>query len=226
MTEHKIIKTDNYLLIVDDSEIKVGDDCLCDIPSNYFGVVTYNGAFAEHYYKKIIAHLPLNSPILDGVDLLPPLEDNEGIDLRPIEIKAKQHCKDNVFGEDRYYGYIDGYTQCIIDKEKYKFTEEDMRKAFDLLIENERLWDQFDSRIIKNKPKSVQDKVDEIIESLQQPKPPIGFKCEMEYKDMLGYWYIIDEITKESVKKFDLKTRVKTTTNLQGQTEWVGEYIY
>ncbi len=56
--KHNIIATKDYLLVVSESEIGGEND--------YF----YLG-------KKIIAHLPLNnSPILDGVDLLPPLEDD------------------------------------------------------------------------------------------------------------------------------------------------------
>ena len=68
---HKIIQTENYLIVVDDSEIKVGDYTFQE-SSNF--ISKYNNA----YSKKIIAHLPLNnSPILEGVDLLPPLEDDE-----------------------------------------------------------------------------------------------------------------------------------------------------
>jgi hypothetical protein len=56
-----IIQTENYLLVVDDSEIKEGDCCLADIPAgDFYGVVAYNGSFAKHYFKKIIAQLPQN----------------------------------------------------------------------------------------------------------------------------------------------------------------------
>jgi hypothetical protein len=70
--KHNIIKTEKYLLAVDDSEIKERDYCLADI-GGFYSVVAYNRAFTKHYYKKITAHLPLNnSPVLEGVDLLPP----------------------------------------------------------------------------------------------------------------------------------------------------------
>jgi len=70
---HDIIKTDNYLIIVDDSEIK---GWYYDF---YINKVKHSGG-AEYVEngitKKIIAHLPLNtSPVLEGVDLLLPLED-------------------------------------------------------------------------------------------------------------------------------------------------------
>ena len=66
--------TPNYLLVVDDSEIK--EDCIAIHlgPLGEQEIVTANGECKLD--KKIIAHLPLNeSPILEGVDLLPPLED-------------------------------------------------------------------------------------------------------------------------------------------------------
>jgi hypothetical protein len=74
---HKLIKTDNYLLIVDDSQITVDDwaynpfgDCPISV-----GDIEDDMLYINSEYSKIIAHLPLNnSPILEGVDLLPPVE--------------------------------------------------------------------------------------------------------------------------------------------------------
>jgi hypothetical protein len=98
--KHKIIRTENYLLVVDDSEIKVGDyfydndEELCIYTSNY--IVTPN-KWDDN--KKIIAHLPLNnSPILDGVGLLPTLEDE-------VEKLA-----DKIYPETYYNAiYVDGW---------------------------------------------------------------------------------------------------------------------
>ena len=68
--EHKIIHTDSYLLVVDDSEIKQGD---CYLSAS--GICFYLKPNKD--CKKIIAHLPLNnSSVIEGVNLLPPLEDN------------------------------------------------------------------------------------------------------------------------------------------------------
>ncbi len=68
---YNIIKTENYLLVVDDSEIK---GWYYDF---YINKVKHSGGaeYAENSItKNIIAHLPLNnSPILESVDLLPPL---------------------------------------------------------------------------------------------------------------------------------------------------------
>jgi hypothetical protein len=52
------------------------------------------------------------------------------------------------------------------------------------------------------------------IQSLQQPKMPVAFKCEME-----EYARPMPNIH----SKYNLP---KTTTNSQGLTQWVGKYIF
>ena len=118
--KHKLIKTENYLLTVDDSEIKEGDYHVA------IRIVKTNGdkaiAFTDQEQldaiaeiggaKKIIAHLPLNnSLILQGVDLLPPLEQEDNA-ICPYP-ESKQNAVD----------WHNGYNKA---KEKYKFTEEDI----------------------------------------------------------------------------------------------------
>ena len=69
---HNLIKTENYLLVVDDSEIKVGDWIRWDNKITKAIDTTYLPTT-----KKIIAHLPLNHlPVLKGVPLLPPCSDS------------------------------------------------------------------------------------------------------------------------------------------------------
>ena len=66
---YNIIKTENYLLVVDDSEIKEDDWFLNTLQKNVYknNIKYYN--VDKDYLKKIIAHLPLNnSPILEGVN--------------------------------------------------------------------------------------------------------------------------------------------------------------
>jgi hypothetical protein len=62
--------------------------------------------------------------------------------------------------------------------------------------------------------------IDEIIKSLQQPKYPVGFECEVERiypnHQTISKEYDFDDILIEQ----------KTTTNSQGQTVWVGKYIF
>ena len=71
--EHKLINTGDYLLIVDDSEIKKETYCYDSINNI---LVFYKGSMKNIGFQKVISHLPLNnSPILEGVYLLPPPED-------------------------------------------------------------------------------------------------------------------------------------------------------
>ena len=136
---HLVIKTNNYILLTSDEEIKEGDYHVAT------RIVETNGdkaiAFTDEKQlkaiseiggaKKIIAHLPLNnSPILDGVDLLPPL---------PMTFPTIECIGDNLWEEltggqevsvnraDWSFGFGIGYKKA---KEKYKFTEEDIDKAY------------------------------------------------------------------------------------------------
>lgn len=151
---HPIIKTDNYLLITSEEEIKSLD-------------AEWGGWW--HGGKKVIAHLPLNnSPIREGVPLLPPLPP------LPMTFPTIECIGDNLWEEltggqevsvnrgDWSFGFGIGYNKA---KEKYKFTEDDMRKAL--------------SESFKASQEGYQITSDEIISSLSQPKLPVGFKCEI-----------------------------------------------
>jgi len=190
-----IIKTDDYLLIVSDEEIEEGDWFTDDNNSLKRGYKLSHVQFANP--KKIIAHLPLNnSPILEGVDLLPPLEDDESICPYPEE---KQNAVD----------WHNGYNKA---KEKYKYTEEDLRISIQqaFLSGVERLEDF-------GKVESM------LMENIQQPKYPIGFESE-EYQELC----LNCEWQHDSCPNAEdcLKPKPKTTTNSQGQTVLEGKYIY
>ena len=79
----ELIKTPEYLLVVDDSEIKVGDwviETRNGLNELHFTNSRY--VINKHIQKKVIAHLPLNnSPILEGVPLLPIFD--EGVFVTP-----------------------------------------------------------------------------------------------------------------------------------------------
>ncbi len=206
--EIKLINTKNYLLIVDDSEIKEGDWFVNNRSASYYidkkapessqrFALNSNAVFINP--KKIIAHLPLkNSSILEGVDLLPPLED---------EVKKLAFDYTSISQSHRR-GFIDGYNKA---KEKYKYTEKQLDDAISWATTKAREgiithWD-----------------IDNFIQSLQQPKMPIGFKCEMETTS-----YADDACASDGgyyTKRYSV-TEPKTTTNSQGLTQWVGEYIY
>jgi len=99
--QHKIITTENYILVVDDSEIKEGDYYLFTWGGEQ-DIQRFKDQESDrenHKYlyrtacKKIIAHLPKNSPILEGVDLLPPLEDE-------VEKLADEIVGDSIYYEE------------------------------------------------------------------------------------------------------------------------------
>ena len=206
--KHNIVKTENYLLVVDDSEIKEGNWYFDSTDKAALNPIYKRSQdLIEEYYgcKKIIAHLPLNnSPILEGVDLLPPLEDDF------IELAKKYGISIGDKAGTSAFDFMRGYDKA---KEKYKYTEEDLRIAIQqaFLLGVERLEDF--------------EKVENMImENIQQPKYPIGFECEMEYVDNHDYMDFEDGSTLPSSIQYI--TTPKTTTNSNGQTIWVGKYLF
>jgi len=200
--EHKIINTGNYLIIVDESEIKKEAYCYDSINNI---LVFYKGSMKNIGFKKVISYLPLNnSPILEGVILLPPLEDE-------VEKLCKQEAEK--FHNKGKHDDWDIYNQLVYEdaemikigynkaKEKYKYTEEDLRTAYEA------------GRLNQGKINLR----DYVIQSLQQPKMPVGFKCEME-KPSSSFGAHIANFFGQSIPK--------TITNSQGLTQLVGEYIY
>jgi hypothetical protein len=193
---HKIIKTGNYLLIVDDSEIKESDRYYLESISTKNMILKASEHITSSNCKKIIAHLPLNdSPILQGVDLLPPLED-DAKELAKEYIDDEWQKDDDAVKFGIKVGYVQGYNKA---KEKFKYTEEDMRfiimKSFLLGVDRAQY---------------SKEREDEIIQSLSQSKMPTHFQV----------LYDIDTLLSEG------KVYLMTTINSQGQTQWVGKYIY
>jgi hypothetical protein len=185
---HPIIKTENYLLVVDE---------LSDVKDENIGDVFKETKDGITKTYKIIAHLPLNNaPTLEGVPLLPALED-EGvryIHSLAFDEALIQNKLNGISILDLIPMFINGYNKA---KEKYKYTEEDMRKAMEFAR-------TFNSSMTDN----------HYIQSLQQPKYPVAFECDVEGYKVNG---MIDEAT---------VYKPKTITNSQGLTQLVGKYIY
>jgi hypothetical protein len=186
--KHEIIQTENYLLVVDDSEIKTGDYVL----SNLMEVNIFGRLYTPSLYKKIIAHLPIDSPILEGVDLLPPLE-NKVEHIDDLAFKAYKEQWEWTWSQFEQIFPI-GYNKA---KEKYKYTEEDIDKAY---------WAGM--KFVGEDKGSYK----EFIQSLQQPRYPVAFECE-----------IVDTSNMGVTLSYPL---TKTITNSQGLTQLVGKYIF
>jgi len=204
--EHKLINTGSYLLVLSDEEIKESD-------YGYYmaGKSIQKVKIGENYsnpkaHKKIICHLPINnSPIISDLDLLPPLEQEDDVE------KLAEQWFDNANTErwgGETKGFIEGYNKA---KEKY----DELLKWIDTEILLNPHYK--DSPRLREGASMVKVK----LQSLSQPKLPVTFKCAT-----------IDEAVRNEGEDingknaFRYEPQLKTTTNSQGQTVWVGEYIY
>jgi hypothetical protein len=209
---HEIICTENYLLVVDKNrptdwyynETDNRVDSAESAPTVIGGTIVHN----------IIAHLPLNgASILDGVDLLPPLPDEvENLANEEFPDESTPGWKDSFSPRERR-GFIAGYNKA---KEKYKYTEEDLVRAFNIGVNS-----QFESTELKlNKDESIDrhsKNLLKLIQSLQQSKMPVGFESEQSLCFPSHCFRDCDMMCKYP--------RPKTTTNI-GFTQWVGKYTY
>jgi len=206
--KNEIIYTDDYALIVSDEHIKdvrpyIGKYHLEDgLTINKFpDYLTDLGAC-----KLIIAHRPLtDAPILEGVPLLPEFSQEDDV----VELALRTYP----FGNSERNALITGYNKA---KETYKYTEDDLIAVWNIAFEEGV---SLDDEI--NDPVSFKD----VIQSLQQPKRPKYFECEMEPK----YKHIgaVKGIYGSGFRKQNLMYGLpKTITNSQGQKELVGSYIY
>jgi len=196
--EYKIINTETYLLIVDESEIKKETYCYDSINNI---LIFYKGSMKNIGFQKVISHLPLNnSPILEGVALLPPIEDNnevweQGLEKEINKLPYTKHLDDGQYNDGQLAGFEFGATWGYNKaKEKYKYTEEDLKKAF------------FSGGNFKNI-----EEFDYFIKSLQELKMPVGFKSEIINTSNMGV---------------TLSYPLTKTTTTNGLTRWIGEYIY
>jgi hypothetical protein len=206
--KNEIIYTDDYALIVSDEHITdvrphKGKYHLEDgLTINKFpDYLTDLGAC-----KLIIAHRPLgDAPILGGVPLLTEFSKEDDV--------AELALRTYPFGNSERNALITGYNKA---KETYKYTEDDLTAVWNIAF-NEGM--SLDDEI--NDPVSFKD----VIKSLQQPKRPKYFECEMEPK----YKHIgaVKGIYGSGFRKQNLMYGLpKTITNPQGQTELVGSYTY
>ncbi len=218
---HKLIHAPNYLLVVDDSEIKEGNKSLLNIEGFVPMILTHHEPIEEGYEgKKIIAHLPLNnSPILEGVDLLPPFEQEDDVDELAKEYGESIGNKDGTSAFD----YKRGYNKA---KEKYKYTEEDIRMAV-----------RDGSAMGEVNDEEYEEYVKWIIQSLSKRKMPVAFECEIEYFYMSSKefykdadWVKCDKAQYESIREeiptCPLKKVHKEISTPEGHTQLVGKYIY
>ena len=206
---YDIIKTEKYLLICDDSEIKIADWYFDTTDEAALNPIYQKSQTLSVYddCKKIIAHLPLNgAPVLEDVPLLPSIPKHYDIDFAEVFYDLLKMT----------YPTFEEWPEAIEYnkqvREKYKFTEEDMIKFADFKSSNLMKHSDENGMYLGTR------KVLELWKSLQQPKYPIGFECEMEMVFYTG------NMPKEGEERPPY--RPKTITNSDWRYEWVGKYIY
>jgi hypothetical protein len=159
---------------------------------------------------KIIAHLPLNNAkYLDGIPVLPSLEVNDfEYKLRRTPMSEIQ----NEFGEDVMYNlgvFIKGYNKA---KEKYKWTDDDIKIMYNMSCGHIGL------DLLPDKTKN-NERFNSFLQSLSSPQIPVAFECEIEISVFGAENTLYDATIEDYVK-------LKTTINSEDRTEWVGKYIY
>jgi hypothetical protein len=238
--KYSITQTENYLLIVDDSEIKEGDWYLpisgigwkLNIPIK----ADANGGYNNEHCKKIISHLPLNdSPILKGVDLLPEIEDDIeqwAWDNPCLSRKDVYTLFEEVFKEQRLDGEFSisaakqvyefkkklrdlAKQKVEVVKEKYKYTEKDMIEYSNWVFEWCSMY-KYRKLIDGAKPYGIGEFVSDnkLFNEFQKEKsfeqPKMPVAFEFQSKLESG---ILDLSGKTPYEKV-------------GQTVWVGKYIF
>jgi hypothetical protein len=195
---HPIIKTENYLLVVDE---------LSDVKDENIGDVFKETKDGVTKTYKIIAHLPLNNaPTLEGVPLLPPLDEAEHLVIPNIYFQSFDEFGEPKWDESKLYhrqqGFIEGYKKGYKKaKEDFKYTEEDLKIAINMAR---------NFPYIKKGEVKFDTPIEKIIQSIQQPKYPVAFESAMGTID-------------DGFLTVDVP---KTITNSQGLTQLVGKYIY
>ena len=246
---HNIIKTDNYLLIVDDSEIKVGDWVMLIDKSGIAKVTKFNNGcikaislkqieFAIGYYQlneweKIIAHLPLNNSFtLKGLDLLPPLEREDDVEKLSQEwFLINQYNQQDMIHSHRIAEYI---TTKNLWKQGYNKAKEKYFKpipewvytrlcSYDNMNPNYLPYDEDD---ITKKP--IDCSCDNCFYGRTKMAEFILSIQSLPQPKMPTHFecQYIPIVPHQYTLEDHLDVEPKTTTNSQGQIVWVGKYIY
>ena len=128
---------------------------------------------------------------------------------------AELAIREYPFSNSERNAFIAGYNKA---KENYKYTEEDLAKIFYVGVQ---LGINQEIAVTSNKPLQDEDAVlKKCIQSLQQPKYPVAFECEID--NILSY-NADDGINALLNLNFG---NPKTITNSQGLIQVVGKYIY
>lgn len=185
---YDIIKTDKYLLILGDTFIWEGNEPyfvaekLVDGRYDVFQIDNVNDWDTSNQFK-ILAHLPLSADNLKNIPLLPPLDN--------IKELISEDCNKNIVSV-----FMIGYNRA---KDKYKYTEEDLRKIFS------RGWE-------------LRERYNGSDRNGYEENYPSNWK-DMDYEERQDWFY---EQELKSLTKYPIGFEFKMET----KSKWVGNYIY
>ena len=221
----QIIETPDYILAVSNEEIKEGEYGLADIiASDFYGVVIYNGAFAKHYFKKIIAYKPKsNAPELDLPLLSEMVVEDDVEKLAMDKLKGKwSHLYIGGYPKKPYpTNYENDLNMFMVGYYKAKSATKRYSKD-DLIGFAEWIADskihgyskQLYEAMIRHKVKTTKELLDVYL-SLKQPKPK-WFVAKIER--------VRDWDKRDINGDYEAKLQLKTITS-NGKTYLVGKYL-
>jgi len=216
--KYDLMKIDDYLFIIGDLyksdkfPYLVVEKFGTDNNFSIWQVDNPNDLDDKNQYR-ILAHRPLNGArYLDDIDVLPLLNQEDDIE------KLFNNCwigKKVDYNTDNGTSFKEGYN---IAREKYNLT---LNKLIDMYIEKTGygmdMWSKEENETMST--------VADIIQSLQQPKYPIAFECEVEPKfKNIGSTKEVKGSGSRIKNKY--AGNPKTFINFDGRSEWVGKYIY
>ena len=226
MKNYKIIQTQDYLLVVDenskpekgvhfywhdpDGETHLIAFCIGVETSElrqYWQAKSNNeygyGDWSEDYGVKILAHLPLNnSPVLEGVDLLPKLVKEN---YQEIANSILKDMPEGIVKSSALRGIVAGLKYKAATK---TYSEGNLQGLIQVLLEAHTIGTTV----------FMKRKADEYIQSLNKPKLPVGFEAEYNKSPL-------EEMMPEMEGRLQF-SQVKTIPNEQGIPVWQGTYVY
>lgn len=226
--DYKIICYKNYLLAIDDTEVKSGDHYI-NLENNSVYIKNMNidtlsnEETTNSIVKKIIAHLPPNvSCILKGIDLLPKLKSKKDVvEEICVDILRKEGKWSHLFINDYPSKPYPKNFESDLDKVKVKYYESN------IYIEHEirTLVHSSIEFLSHNEPEEFEEWFERKLELYRVLSIPVGFKCDRE--DDLIIRGESDPFNNDDGKKINLNFgKVKITKNEQDQVVWSGKYIY
>lgn len=209
--KYDILETENYLLVINDSEINEGDFGFNTI-SKTIDKFTTSLSQIKQYYKKIIAHLPLNNSVtLGDVDLLPPIEETI---MDYMAMKWVFNANSNKWSNNN----DEAGDNLMSFKEGYLSSEQRHHKIFNQLMDH-----------LMGKMESIsQEMIDKDSFMLGRYRT---FKYVFDYIHSLykqEYPKHFDSLV-EDYRNFTGNEEhmfIHKTKNSNGQHVWVGDYVY